>query len=217
MKKEGIGLFIGLLAALLFSVWGMIIMPLKTFGHQEPVLLEETGKDFPSQRPGTAAQGRDVYRSQGCAACHTQQVQPEGLSPDVARGWGKRRSVARDYLFESPQMIGTLRIGPDLSNFGARLVEETPEATAENLEQVFLHLYNPRYVRPESTMPGYSFLFDDTKTTDSLGTGALTLADGKSVKTGYSVVPSSDAKALVAYLQSLNIEASLYEAPIPIE
>src|SRR5207247_8541199 len=42
------------------------------------------------------------------------------FGPDIARGWGKRRTVAEDYLYDSPVMLGSQRIGPDLANIGLR-------------------------------------------------------------------------------------------------
>ena len=55
--------------------------------------------------------------------------------PDIERGWGKRRSVAEDYLFDSPVMLGSRRVGPDLANVGIR----QPDANWH-----LLHLYDPR-------------------------------------------------------------------------
>tara|TARA_Y100001978_G_C23696383_1_gene437813 strand:+ start:1212 stop:2447 length:1236 start_codon:yes stop_codon:yes gene_type:complete len=43
---------------------------------------------------------------------------PEG------RGWGKRRSVARDYIFTERPMLGKTRVGPDLANIGSRQSED---------------------------------------------------------------------------------------------
>ena len=39
---------------------------------------------------------------------------------DQARGWGERQSVARDYIFQIRPQLGSSRIGPDLTNLGAR-------------------------------------------------------------------------------------------------
>ena len=35
------------------------------------------------------------------------------------RGWGIRRTVATDYMLENPPQLGSVRLGPDLSNIGA--------------------------------------------------------------------------------------------------
>ena len=57
------------------------------------------------------------------------------VGPDLARGWGRRRTVAEDFLFDSPVMPGSQRVGPDLANVGARL----PDANWH-----LRHLYAPR-------------------------------------------------------------------------
>jgi cytochrome c oxidase cbb3-type subunit II len=75
---------------------------------------------FPSRVPGLAVQGRDVYISVGCIACHTQQVRPAGQGGDIARGYGARPSVARDYVLQPQVLLGDRRLGPDLANYGAR-------------------------------------------------------------------------------------------------
>src|SRR5207244_3232131 len=81
------------------------------------------------------------------------RVIPTG--PDIARGWGKRRSVAEDFLFDQPVMLGSQRIGPDLADVGSR-----PALTAE---WHLLHLYNPQIVVSKSVMPPYRFLFEKRK------------------------------------------------------
>ena len=90
-------LFFGILLTMASSFWGLILAPQLQIGRQQPVILEDTGDYYPANRPGLAQQGAEVYRSLGCAECHTRQVR--GVSADLARpGWGKRISVAQDYL-----------------------------------------------------------------------------------------------------------------------
>jgi cbb3-type cytochrome oxidase cytochrome c subunit len=66
------------------------------------------------------------------------------------RGWGKRRSVAQDYLFAEPPMLGSVRIGPDLANVGAR----------HSRDLLMRILLNPKTVRKNSKMPQHRFLFE---------------------------------------------------------
>jgi len=121
--------------------------------------------------------------------------------PDVQRGWGLRATVARDYLFDDPVMIGEQRIGPDLSNIGARQPER---------EWHLAHLYAPGSKVDGSTMPAYRFLFSKRRVGDTPSPNALQVAG---VEDGWEVVPTPDALALVAYLQSLKVTEPLYEAP----
>ena len=145
-------LFLGILMTTMLSFWGLIIGPAFQLGRQD---LVDTGAGrYPTGRSGLAERGAQVYRSLGCAECHTQQVRPDGYGTDIARGWGVRRTVAQDHLRDRPVMIGSLRLGPDLANVGMR----RPDARW-HLE----HLYNPQKVVPRSTMPPYRFLFEDGK------------------------------------------------------
>jgi hypothetical protein len=66
------------------------------------------------------------------------------IGPDIARGWGKRRTVAEDYLFDYPVMLGSQRIGPDLANVGLR---------QPDLNWHLRHLYAPAAVVPSKPSP----------------------------------------------------------------
>lgn len=72
-------------------------------------------------KPYTAAElrGRQIYISNGCIYCHSQQPRDASFAPDAKRGWG-RASVAADYYYDHPHLLGTMRTGPDLFNIGAR-------------------------------------------------------------------------------------------------
>jgi cytochrome c oxidase cbb3-type subunit 2 len=159
-------------------------------------------------RPGLARQGEQVYRANGCYYCHSQQVRPKGFGSDVERGWGARngevQSVAEDYLYDRPVMLGSQRIGPDLANIGLRQT---------NAAVLLAHLYNPQFSMPKSVMPPFRYLFEHRE----LGVGKKPSADALPAGTGgdpgYEIVPKDDARALVAYLLSLRSDAVLYETP----
>ena len=133
------------------------------------------------------------------------RIVPTG--PDIGRGWGVRRSVAQDFLFDQPVQLGTQRIGPDLANVGVRL----PEANWQ-----LLHLYAPAAVVTGSTMPAYRFLFETRKLEFGRlpSPEALPLTGELAPPPGYEVVPKPEAQALVAYLLSLRANAPLFDAPV---
>jgi cytochrome c oxidase cbb3-type subunit 2 len=138
--------------------------------------------------------GREVYMANGCIACHTQQPSSTGAGiADAARGWG-RASVAADYHYDAPPLLGTMRTGPDLFNIGVR----QPSA-----DWHLGHLFQPRAYVPGSIMPAYPFLFE-VKDEKLVGKSErlVTLPPG-SVPYGKAVVASPAALDLVAYLQSL--------------
>ena len=219
-------IFLAAFFALASSWCGFVLTPQLQIGRlQQTNTVGGATSAYPVARPGLAQQGMEVYRANGCAYCHSQQVgqtgavvditltdagtnqaatiaallklaegatnQPSALTiltpldaggsnatnttilsglpkaffrssiksaastavktlnstsakaqlwivpigPDLARGWGRRRSVAEDYLYDSTVMPGSQRVGPDLANVGVRL----PDANWH-----LLHLYAPR-------------------------------------------------------------------------
>ena len=129
------------------------------------------------------------------------------VGPDLTRGWGRRRTVAEDYLFDAPVMPGSQRVGPDLANVGSRL----PDANWH-----LLHLYAPRIEAKASTMPPYRFLFEKRKIGGHPSPDALSLPGDLAPGAGYEIVPRPAAKALAAYLISLRADAPLFDAPISV-
>ena len=177
-------LLAGVFFALALPFGALLIGGQTQLGKLGRAPAEEGGPLFPSREPGLAVQGRAVYVSLGCVSCHTQQVRPAGQGADIARGFGARPSVARDYVLQKPVLLGDRRIGPDLANYGARNSKIDLEALLRD---------------PASSgaawHPYYSYLYGRS-------------ADGK------GVVPTERAVALVAYLKSLRQDYSSPEAKL---
>jgi cytochrome c oxidase cbb3-type subunit 2 len=147
--------------------------------------------------------GRQVYISNGCLACHTQQPSATGAGrADALRGWG-RPSVAADYFYDRPTLLGTMRTGPDLFNVGDRIPSD---------DWHYGHLYQPRAYVPASTMPAFPFLFESVVDVEIMP-GQYTVPLPKTATPpGHKIVPTQDAKDLVAYLRAMRRK---YEAREP--
>ena len=146
-------------------------------------------------KPLTAleAQGRSVYAANGCGYCHTQQVRP--LAQDKVFG---RPSAPGDFAYQTPELLGSERTGPDLTDVGSRRGSDVWQ---------YMHLYNPRSVVPQSIMPSFSWMF---RVVDRAPAGLSPVP----IPTGFApahgvVIPTRDAQALVAYLLSLK------QTPLP--
>ena len=263
-----------------------VVAPLLQLGGAQQTVVLQSTDNWPVQRTGEATLGLQIYRANGCAACHTEQVRQTGvtsiitltglgvykaddfaaftkslfvlpeLSPytnaiaqsfvgwkgelpkpflvsenqaiisemadrlkavgvksethivatgaDIARGWGVRQSVAVDYLYDQPVQLGSLRAGPDLANIGVR----APDANWQ-----LAHLYAPKAVVPNSTMPSFKFLFEVRQVGATPSPDALNLPKEFSAAAGFEIVPKPEAKQLAAYLLSLKANVPLYEAP----
>ena len=149
----------------------------------------------PGVQPLTPLQdaGRAVFAGNGCGYCHTQQVRP--IAEDKVFG---RPSAPGDFAYQTPELLGSARTGPDLTNVGNSKPSDVWQ---------YIHLYNPRAVVPESIMPNFKFLFSVVSQLPP-GETAVPVPAQFAPKEGY-VIPTQQAKALVAYLLSLK------QAPLP--
>jgi cbb3-type cytochrome oxidase cytochrome c subunit len=283
--KTGISVFLAAFAALGLSWAGLVLGPLKQLGGAGQTTVLQSPEKWPIQRTGDATLGLQVYRANGCAACHTMQVRQTGaaneivltdlgghqpaelmdfvrsllmlpelmlasndiaghlvqwngsvpkilyggedgrvvdalaqklkpvgvktearivaIGADIARGWGFRQSVAADYLYDAPVQLGSLRAGPDLANIGIRA----------DLNWHLVHLYAPKALVKDSTMPAFRYLFKVQKIAAKPSPDALVLPKEFAPAEGHEVVATIEAKRLAAYLVSLKANVPLYEAP----
>jgi cbb3-type cytochrome oxidase cytochrome c subunit len=272
-------IFLAAFFALASSWLGLVLTPQLQLGRLQPTNTIPDKVTYPLSRPGQAAQGLDVYRANGCAWCHSQQVRQSGtvchvllaeagtnqaavvralldekivtseseagnllaklpatvqrgpremtdvtlkalqaagakadllivpVGPDISRGWGVRRSIAEDFLYDYPVMPGSQRIGPDLANVGARLSDPNWH---------FRHLYAPQAEVKGSVMPPYRYLFEKRRLKNAAAPDPSALPANLAVEPGFEIIPTPDAKSLVAYLLSLRADAALFEAPFKL-
>ena len=266
--------FLAALFALATSWFGYVLTPQMQIGQLQQTNAVPTEAAYPVARPGLARQGLDVYRANGCAYCHSQQVGQTGtvcdvllmdagtnqslilnalrevkanwseteakqaltklpgavmagltknaaeavaktlnvggakaqvwirpVGPDIARGWGKRRTVAEDFLFDDPVMLGSERIGPDLANVAVRW----PDAKWQ-----LRHLFSPQTEVQGSMMPPYPYLFEKRLVKGSASPDAI-MVTGE-----YEILPKQEARALVAYLLNLQADTPLFVAPLSV-
>lgn len=163
---------------------------------------------LPDQPAMTAMElkGLEVFVSENCMACHTQQVR----NIEMDEVWGERPSMPSDYYYskqrmdvwrQSPSILGSERTGPDLTNVGQR---------QPGKEWHLLHFYNPRIVVKESVMPGYPWLYKEKNESEITEEDLVVpvpenFRDDRTKK----VVATEQVLQLIAYMQSLK------QAPIP--
>src|SRR5438477_1782480 len=74
-----------------------------------------------------------------------------------------------------------------------------------------VHLYAPRSINPDSNMPAYRFLYEKRRIAGERSAEALQLLGPDAPPEGWEVVPTYDAKCVVAYLMALNQSHPLKE------
>lgn len=169
------------------------IVPASNLQYVEPFPTDEALSE-------TERAGLNVYVSENCVACHTQQVR--GIEMDNM--WGDRPSLPSDYYYtkkrldvwkQSPSLLGSERTGPDLTNIGERQPGQGWH---------LLHLYNPRAVVDASIMPSYPWMFEEKDSTE-ITEDDVVVPVPKDIfnKPGQKIVAGPKALHLVAYLQSL--------------
>ena len=193
MKSE-YQLLTGGMAMLGISTSFLVVIPYMTVRDVKPI---------EGLKPYTSAElrGRTQYIANGCVYCHSQQPRAKAFAPDFERGWG-RATVAGDYAYDTPHLLGTMRTGPDLMNIGVR----QPSA-----DWHLGHLYQPRAYIPGSIMPSYRFLFE-LKDKPEAGDVEVALPPGY-VPDGKVVIASKEVLDLVSYLKSLNRSYPVLAAP----
>ncbi len=160
--------------------------------------LKETTEPVANLKPLPALEleGRDIYIREGCHVCHTQMVRP--LRAEVER-YG-HYSVAGEHVYEHPFLWGSKRTGPDLARVGGRYSDDWHK----------VHLFNPRAVVPESNMPAFPWLYDNTldgkytaRKMEALRKVGVPYTDEDIEGAKEAVKGVTEMDALVAYLQQL--------------
>ena len=150
--------------------------------------------------------GRDIYISEGCHVCHTQMVRP--LEPEVKRNG--RPNQESDDIYEFPNLWGSKRTGPDLTNLARKYSDQWH----------VLHLINPRQVVPTSIMPSYPWLFEQSLSGNTIADKMATLralgvpyTDQEIAEARLQVKGKTKGEALIRYLQSLGRDTAQELSP----
>lgn len=188
--EKNIGLM-GILTVIAISIGGLVqITPL--------LFQKDTTEPVSGLKPYTALQleGRDIYIREGCNNCHSQMIRP--LRAETER-YG-HYSVAGESVWEHPFLWGSKRTGPDLARVGGRYSDKWHE----------VHLLDPRAVVPQSNMPSFSWLAENTldgeltaKKLEVFRGFGVPYTDKDIANAKKDVEGKTEMQAIIAYLQSL--------------
>ncbi len=204
-------LLIGAILSIGLSWNTLIVNPQKHFGQLT------TQDEIPKVLNGQQKQGRQVYAESGCVKCHTQQVRY--FEQDSK--YGPRFTVANDFAGQDKPLLGSHRIGPDLSNLGNN-GKYTGGDGRMNLYKTLFHAKESQVMEGSSLaslMPRHYFLFDKVELSslapdNEYSELARELGETAGLEEGHGYIPSYRAEVLADYLMSLKLDQSLFVAPI---
>jgi cytochrome c oxidase cbb3-type subunit I/II len=168
--------------------------------------------------------GRDIYISNGCYNCHSQQIRPLRWETDR---YGEYSKIGES-VYDHPFQWGSRRTGPDLARAGY-----VGSSTYKSDSWHFAHFMNPRDMYPQSIMPKYPWfavnqvdLKDVKRSIEGMitlgvpypkGYADIAAADYMKQATqivtelkqsGTDIKPTSEMVAIIAYLHKLGRDIS---------
>lgn len=209
-----------IILALALSVGGLVeIVPLftmkNTFEHNtapELIWQRQAGQTLQDHKPGdgmrpyTALElaGRDIYQREGCYTCHSQMVRP---FRDEKERYG-HYSLASESMYDHPFQWGSKRTGPDFARLGGKYSDDWHRK----------HLRAPRSVVPESVMPNYPWLAENTVEGKDMARRfqvmqliGVPYTEEDIASANAELAGKTEEDAMVAYLQVLGTMAALDE------
>jgi cbb3-type cytochrome c oxidase subunit II len=104
-----------------------------------------------------AAAGRNLFAQNGCYVCHSGYSRPQDVRYQLYFLYPKVSQPGDFYgSDQSPNLLGTERTGPDLSQESGWHPDDWQRA----------HFYDPRYMDPLSLMPSMKSLFSNSQVDD---------------------------------------------------
>jgi cytochrome c oxidase cbb3-type subunit 2 len=185
---------LGILTAVMVSIGGLAeITPLFIEAHK--VHAAQGVKPYDALRLA----GKDVYVREGCYLCHSQMIR--ALRFETER-YG-HYSVASESVYDRPFQWGSKRTGPDLARIGGKYSDEWQRA----------HLMDPRQLVPQSNMPAYPWLAQNSIDGKDIQARMRVLrrlgdpyTDADIAGASKAVEGKTEMDALIAYLQGLGID-----------
>jgi len=145
----------------------------------------------PEESPSPAAQGAAVSSPPPSTATSPAAKVPAGAPASSSPA--------------APGVAGASPVAPSAQTPGAPWPIQTaglPPMYSAAWHHV--HLYAPRSINPDSNMPAYRFLYEKRRIAGERSAEALQLSGSDAPPQGWEIVPTYDAKCVVAYLMGLN-------------
>jgi cbb3-type cytochrome oxidase cytochrome c subunit len=208
--------------------WGERRSAPRDYLFEHPVLLGKMrgGPDLANIGKAAPAEEENAAPAANPAAPTTPQASPTASAAPAA---SPAVSPAKTAATTSPapaspspapnaKAVAATTSPPPASPMPAPNANTADTATATNDALPFYsaawhhrHLYSPRSLVLDSNMPAYHFLYEKRRISGERAADALKLSERDAVPEGWEVVPTYDAKCIVAYLMSLDQSHPLKE------
>jgi len=198
MSHEKIETRVGLMAMLI-----AVVISFGGLAEIVPLMYQaEAIEPLPGVKPYPALElaGRNIYVREGCYGCHSQMVRTLRFETERYGHY----SLAGESVYDRPFQWSSKRTGPDLARVGARYSDDWHR----------VHLNNPRDVVPESNMPAYPWLAQNTVDAEQIEADMRGLrrlgdpyTDADLDGAAAAVAGKTELDALIAYLQGLGKHA----------
>ncbi len=165
-------------------------------------LIESNIPSIASVKPYTPLEleGRDIYVSEGCYACHSQMVRPFRSETERYGEYSK----SGEFVYDHPFQWGSKRTGPDLHRVGGKY----PDAWHWN------HMIEPTTMSPGSIMPRYPWLATSQVNADGTAAKIRVMHTlGVPYPEGYDQQAKADLQSQAAEIAALLGEAKIEADP----
>lgn len=109
--KTGVSVFLAAFVAFGASWFGLVYGPVQQLGVAKQTVILQSSDNWPQQRTGEATLGLQVYRANGCVACHTEQARQTGVENQIVV-----TSLGTNKATDFKGFIKSLTILPELSD-----------------------------------------------------------------------------------------------------
>jgi cbb3-type cytochrome oxidase cytochrome c subunit len=212
--------------------WGDRRSAPRDYIFERPVLLGKMrmGQDLanigaraPKEEESPSPKGGASPAPQGAAASPGAPASAKGASPPPATSPSPATAAATSpgaIASKPPTSPGPASPSPSKSPAAGAAAAASPAASPSpsapwpeqtaGLPPMYsaawhhVHLYSPRSINLDSNMPSYRFLYQTRRISDARSSDALQLTGSDAPPEGWEIVPTYDAKCLVAYMMALN-------------
>ncbi len=188
---------------------------LANVGHRPA--LQEQGAATPTPAPGASP-------APAAAGAPATATPPPSTSPSLGASPGAALAAASASPASSVLPAAGDQPAANVATSAPSLVANVAALTADGRPLPYTaawhhrHLYSPRSVNDDSIMPAYRFFYEKRHISGIVSSDAINFAGDhdEKLEAGWEIVPSYDAKCLVAYLMSRDQAHQLKEAKSPV-